>query len=60
VGSQASDAHSSQGEDDPGAQGPWREPLGRVLERDQGQPSDLARAIGLAAALGQVQSTGVV
>src|SRR5882762_6681597 len=42
---------------------PGGEPLDLVLERDQGQPPDLARvlriAIGLAAALGQVHRRGL-
>jgi serine/threonine protein kinase len=43
---------------------PGGEPLDLVLERDQGQPPDLARvlriAIGLAAALGQVHRRGLI
>src|SRR5216683_2058713 len=45
-------------------QDPGGEPLGRILERDQGQPLELTRflriAIGLAAALGEVQPSGLI
>jgi predicted ATPase len=43
---------------------PGGEPLDRILERDQGRPLDLTRAlriaIGLAAALGQVHRRGLI
>jgi serine/threonine protein kinase len=64
MGGQATGAHSPRRANDPHTQGPGGEPLDLVLERNQGQPLDLAgflrMAIGLATALGQVHRHGLI